>query len=168
MNEGELEEWALRVVSVRAAINDKAKEHMEENEGQHDAHAEQDATSPNLRSRRGLKLSTKAKHPDHVTEKELQASFRGENGLHKLTKKRRLVDVTVEEQAQIINCYLVKFQRQDDVAVRYQVKPDLVSRLVRQHRADPFFLSKKLQRQHMESTKSEAIVDEVGEMLKTS
>ena len=76
------------------------------------------------------------------------------------------MDVTVEEQAQIINCYLVKFQRQDDVAVRYQVKPDLVSRLVRQHRADPFFLSKKLQRQHMESTMSEAIEHEVGEMLK--
>ena len=37
MNEGELEEWAMRVMSVRAAIDDKANERIDQSRSHDDA-----------------------------------------------------------------------------------------------------------------------------------
>ena len=52
------------------------------------------------------------------------------------------------------------------MAAEYRASPALVSRLVRQHRQDPFILSKKLARQHQQDISAEAVQHEVAMMLR--
>ena len=51
------------------------------------------------------------------------------------------------------------------MADHHRITPALVGRLVKAHRADPFFLSKKLERQHTAGLKKEAIENVVRMML---
>ena len=123
------------------------------------------AVQSSQRGRKGLKHSRKAEHPAGMAEQELRELQREEVAVPNRLKKRALREITIHEQAKIIHAVTRDFARQADVAAQYRTSPALVCRLVRQHRQDPFILSKRLSKKHKQDVTAEAVQLEVAEML---
>ena len=157
LGEDQLLEWAVRTSRIRAAITQKA------------AVYEQPVDPPESdvdgnRSRRGLKLSTKARHPEGLMEKELRAMAREEPGYQSRVKRRRQKELSVHEQAQIISAYCDDFQPQKEVALHYRVTPALVGRLVKRQQEDPFHLSKQLEKMWTAFAETEVVETAVADL----
>ena len=101
-----------------------------------------------------------------MAEKELKVLQREDVIVPNKRKKRSLREISIHEQAKIIQAVTRDFTRQEDVACEYRTSPALVCRLVRQHRKDPFILSKKLAKEHKQNLTEEAVNLEVAEMLR--
>ena len=163
-----LEQWALRAAKIRVSFKAYCAG-LQEEVASPDSRAQgQPASQANPRSRRGLKHSTKAKHPEKKTEKELQRQARWEAGSPSKIKKRKLRELSVHEQAQIVEAYTKAFKYQRDVAAEFHVSCALVGRLVKKNQVDPFFLSRQLGKQQADRANTEATEHVVTEMLRAS
>ena len=63
-----------------------------------------------------------------------------ENGFTKRMKKRKLKELTPEEQAQIVQKYHQQFESPQLIAAEFRISASLVGRLAKRYTRDPKFL----------------------------
>ena len=58
-------------------------------------------------------------------------------------KKRRLRELSVEDQLKVVNAYLTDLRPQQDIAEQFRITKSLISRLVKQYRTKPALFCRK-------------------------
>ena len=60
----------------------------------------------------------------------------------KCYKRRKLIDLTVEEKLEVVSDAIVKKDYHDNICARYNIKREQVKTLLKSYKKDPLFLRK--------------------------
>ena len=121
--EEQLESQGKLATEIRKKINERAKEYDGDNDQQQEVARLAD---PRIRA-----PYSKPKHnAEGLTEGKLKERRRAEQGYSTKSKKRLLKDLAPEVREDIVRLYEEEHMLQKDVAARFKVSQQLVSRLV--------------------------------------
>ena len=81
-------------------------------------------------------------------------------------KKRRLMELAIEEQVAIVHACLVEFQTVDDIARHHRITKTLVHRLVKAVRANPHHFQQLRSKAKVKSDVKDSIVQQAKHLLK--
>jgi hypothetical protein len=160
LTEDELRSWAGRLTQLRRDIEQKAERFASQE-------AAELFIDANPRSRRGHKRSKAEHNAEGLKEEELRELRIIDSAPCRRYKKRRLRELSDEEVAEIIADSQRPGWLKKDIAQKYRVTPDLVSKLCKEAAQQPEKMTARRQLKQVLAEKTEAIAEVTTNILKT-
>ena len=132
-----MREFAMLSAEIRAAINEKARLHQQDDEIPLDDLQPSTYMKALQDGRKGMKYSTAAHNPEGLQEKEIRARYLQEKPAGRKYKHRRRCQLSSGDVEEIVAACDEGSLTQAEVAKKFKVKAALVSKLVTEARKQP-------------------------------
>ena len=137
-------DWIQRVSALRKQIFVRSNGYRQNDQANVDDILDQ-------RSKRKFKPSTKSKDPENLSAAERNRLEILDGGNRHRMKRRKLKDLSIDEQEEIVQQYEEAEYSGKDIAERFLITPSLVSKLGKRAERDPDWINPLIQKEQMQN-----------------